>query len=257
MSLRSVAVIPARMASSRFPGKPMKTILGMPMIGHCYHRVKMCAELEATYVATCDQEIFDYVENIGGNAVMTLDSHERASDRAAEAMLQIEERLSERIDILVMVQGDEPMDTPKMITDAIRPLHEDPMLQVVNLMGKIQSTQEFEDPNTVKVVVDSKNNALYFSREPIPSRKKGWNQVPMWKQICVIPFRRDFLLEFNRTPEMPLEQIESVDMMRVLETGGVVRMVETEEESVGVDTPVDLQRVEKLMRNDSLLPSYL
>lgn len=256
MNLRSVAVIPARMASSRFPGKPLKTILGIPMIGHCYHRVNMCADLESTYVATCDQEIFDYVESLGGNVVMTSDTHERASDRAAEAMLEIEAKLGNRIDILVMVQGDEPMDTPKMIKDAIRPLHEDPTLQVVNLMGKIGSTQEFEDPNTVKVVVDSKDNALYFSREPIPSRKKGMDQVPMWKQICVIPFRRDFLIEFNRTPEMPLEQIESVDMMRVLETGGTVRMVQTEEESIGVDTPADLQRVEVLMRDDPLLSSY-
>ena len=103
MSLRSVAVIPARMASSRFPGKPMKTIMGMPMIGHCYHRVKMCAELEATYVATCDQEIFDYVESIGGNVVMTSDSHERASDRAAEAMLKIEEK--SLVDVFILVQS--------------------------------------------------------------------------------------------------------------------------------------------------------
>ena len=257
MGLRSVAVIPARMASSRFPGKPMEEILGMPMIGHCFHRVRMCTELDSTYVATCDEEIFDYIEGIGGNVVMTSRDHERASDRAAEAMLKIEELSNSQIDILVMVQGDEPMDTPEMVSEAIRPLHEDSTLQVVNLMGKIKSISEFEDPNTVKVVVDLKSNALYFSREPIPSRKKGVDDVPMWKQICIIPFRRDFLLKFNDTPETNLEQIESVDMMRVLESGGTVRMVETEEESIGVDTPDDLQKVQLLMKDDPLVPSYI
>ena len=256
MRLRSVAVIPARMASSRFPGKPMQPILGTPMIGHCYHRVRMCPNLDATYVATCDKEIFDYIQGLGGDVVMTSRHHERASDRAAEAMLKIEELSGKPIDLLVMAQGDEPMDTPEMVSDAIRPFNEDASLQVVNLMGDIKSVKEFDDPNTVKVVTDQNNNALYFSREPIPSRKKGVDVVPMLKQICVIPFRRDFLLKFNQTPETPLEKIESVDMMRILEMGGAVRMIKTTEESIGVDTPEDLREVEELMRSDPLLPLY-
>ena len=113
-------------------------------------------------------EIFQYIESIGGKAVMTSDKHERASDRAAEAMLIIEKQAKKRIDILVMVQGDEPMDTPDMISQALEPIQKDPTVDVVNLMGPIESLEEFEDPNTPKVVVDQQNYALYFSREPVP-----------------------------------------------------------------------------------------
>ena len=255
--MRAVAVIPARMASSRFPGKPMALIHGMPMIGHCYSRVRLCDALSDTYVATCDKEIFDYIESIGGKAVMTADTHERASDRAAEAMVKIEETSGERIDILVMVQGDEPMDTPEMVSEALSPMLQDNSVQIVNLMGSIENLDEFEDPNTVKVVVGSDDNAIYFSREPIPSRRKGFDDVPMRKQICIIPFRRDYLLQFNNTPEMPLECIESVDMLRVIECGGQVRMVMTDHQSVGVDTPDHLRRVEQLMVDDALMKKYL
>ena len=252
-----VAVIPARMASSRFPGKPMKKIHGMPMIGHCYHRVRRCTELSATYVATCDSEIEAYVGSIGGRAIMTSDMHERASDRAAEAMLKIEEITGERIDILVMVQGDEPMDTPEMISQALDPIKSDRAVNVVNLMARIDSLEEFEDPNTVKVVADSNDYALYFSREAIPSRKKGFKEVPMRKQVCIIPFRRNYLLEFNEMPETELERIESVDMMRILESGGSVKMVHTDKETYGVDTPEDLLKVEDRMKNDPLMREYL
>jgi len=254
--MRIVAVIPARMASTRFPGKPMAMIHGLPMIGHCLLRVQLCSLIDETYVATCDHEIFDFVEGIGGSAVMTDRSHERASDRAAEAMLLIEKRSGLKTDILVMVQGDEPLDTPTMIVSAISPMIENEEINVVNLMGRIETIEEFDDPNTVKVVTDQDGNAVYFSREPIPSRRKGGPTVPMKKQICVIPFRRDFLLKFNKLPETPLEIIESVDMLRVLESGYSVKMVWTDEPSIGVDTPEDLEVVKKLMGIDPLFSSY-
>ncbi len=255
--MRIVAVIPARMASSRFPGKPMALIHGMPMIGHCYCRIRLCEELDDTYVATCDQEIFDYIVSIGGKVVMTADTHERASDRAAEAMLKIEEQTGKTTDILVMVQGDEPMDTPQMVSEALAPMLADESTNVVNLVAPISNAEEFADPNTVKVVTDPAGNALYFSREPVPSRKKWSGDVPMQKQVCVIPFRRNYLLEFNNTPETPLEQIESVDMLRVLESGGRVRMVPTRYPSIGVDTPEHLERVSQLMADDPLMKGYL
>ena len=220
-----IAIIPARMASSRFPGKPMAEIHGIPMIGHVYFRTRMCPILNETYVATCDQEIFDYIVSIGGKAVMTAVSHERASDRTAEAMLKIESETGHKADIVVMVQGDEPMLTPAMIKQSVSTMRNDPSVQVLNLMAKIKTIEEFDDPNEVKVVVDSQSNAIYFSREPIPSRKKGVEDVPMLKQVCIIPFRRDFLLKFNKLESTPLEIIESVDMMRVIEHGCKVRMV--------------------------------
>ncbi len=156
-----------------------------------------------------------------------------------------------------MVQGDEPMDTPQMVSEALAPMLADESTNVVNLVAPISNAEEFEDPNTVKVVTDPAGNALYFSREPVPSRKKWSGDVPMQKQVCVIPFRRDYLLEFNNTPETPLEQIESVDMLRVLESGGRVRMVPTRYPSIGVDTPEHLERVSQLMADDPLMKGYL
>jgi len=254
--MKSIAIIPARMGSSRFPGKPMAPICGVPMVGHCYFRTQMCADLSGTYVATCDQEIRDYVESIGGEVIMTSATHERASDRTAEAMLEIEKRIGSKIDIVVMVQGDEPMVTPTMISQALAPF-QDVNVNVVNLMSQISTVSEFEDPNEIKVVVDKKDNAIYFSREPIPTRKKGVTDVPMLKQVCIIPFRRDYLIQFNSMDETQLERIESIDMMRIVENGDQVKMVMTDAESYSVDTLEELKSVEKKMRNDKLMASYI
>ena len=251
-----IAIIPARMGSSRFPGKPMAKIHGIPMIGHVFLRTRICRQLSETYVATCDQVIYDYIVSLGGKAVMTADTHERCSDRTAEAMLKIENETGEKVDIVVMVQGDEPMVVPEMIKKSLDPLFSDPALNIVNLMAQIKTIEEFEDPNEVKVVVNCNDNALYFSREPVPSRKKGIMNVPMLKQVCIIPFRRDYLLKFNSLEETPLERIESVDMMRILENEEKVRMVMTGTETLSVDTPDDLERVVELMKNDSFTKEY-
>ena len=251
-----IAIIPARMGSSRFPGKPMARIHGVPMVGHVYFRTQMCSLLRETYVATCDQEIYEYILSVGGKAIMTSDSHERCSDRTAEAMLKVESAAGLKVDIVVMVQGDEPMVTPEMIEAAVNPMLEDPSINLVNLMARIKTVEEFEDPNEVKVVVDLNSRALYFSREPIPSRRKGVKDVPMLKQVCIIPFRRDYLLRFNSLPETQLERIESVDMMRVIEHGEQVHMVMSETETLSVDTPAELQMVSALMINDPLRELY-
>ena len=251
-----IGIIPARMASSRFPGKPLAKIRGVPMIGHVYHRSKMSDILSEVYIATCDKEIVDYAESIGAPAVMTSASHERASDRAAEAMQKIEMETGKKTDIVVMIQGDEPMIVPSMINDAIRPMQNDPEIRVVNLMSRLDTQEEHEDPNEVKVVVDQQDFALYFSREPIPSQKKGALRVPMLKQVCIIPFRRDFLLQFNNLTPTPLEVIESVDMLRVLEHGYKVKMVMSDYRTYSVDTPEDLEYVNKCMEIDALIGKY-
>ena len=254
--MKAIAIIPARMNSSRFPGKPMKLIHDIPMIGHCYYRTSQSKDLLGTYVATCDQEIYDYIVSIGGQAVMTSNSHERATDRTAEAMLKIEHELGEKVDIIVMVQGDEPMVTPDMIDESLRPF-KNKEINVVNLMAYIDTVVEFEDPNEVKVVVDKNNDAIYFSREPIPSRRKGFDNVPMLKQVCIIPFRREYLLKFNETEETELEKIESVDMMRIVENGEKVHMVLTEVSSLSVDTEEDRKNVESKMLGDKLMNEYM
>lgn len=244
--MKILALIPARMGSSRFPGKPMAPILGKPMIGHVFERVSKSPHLTQTAVATCDSEIADYIKSIGGRAIMTGHHHERASDRCAEALEILEKEEKNIYDIVVMIQGDEPMIHPDMITEAVEPMLDDSTCQVVNLLGKIESDSEFEDRNCIKVVCDLQGNALYFSREPIPTRCKVLD-IPMGKQICVIPFQRSFLLEYTHMKPTPLEIAESIDMMRVLEHGLKVRMVPTLHHSFAVDTPSDLKKVEKLM----------
>jgi 3-deoxy-manno-octulosonate cytidylyltransferase (CMP-KDO synthetase) len=235
------------MGSSRFPGKPMARLLGKPMIGHVWERVSSSPLATLTAVATCDVEIADYIRSIGGVAVMTSDTHERASDRCAEALLVLEQERHMRFDIVVMVQGDEPMFHPGMIAEAVQPLIDDPSVRISNLIAPITTAEEFEDRNCIKVVCDLQSDALYFSREPIPTRVRG-GAIPMGKQVCVIPFRRDYLIEYTQMTPTPLEIAESVDMMRVLEHGQKVRMVPTAHQSQAVDTEADLIKVESLMR---------
>jgi 3-deoxy-manno-octulosonate cytidylyltransferase (CMP-KDO synthetase) len=242
-----LAIIPARMGSSRFPGKPMAKILGKPMIGHVYENVVKCDLLTKTVVATCDVEIKDYIESIDGVAVMTGNYHERASDRCAEALGYLEESDGVQYDIIIMVQGDEPMVHPEMISEAVQPMLDNYEILVTNLLGDIESIEEFEDRNCIKVVCDQQSNAIYFSREPIPTRDKTAD-IPMKKQICIIPFRRDFLFEYTDLKPTPLEIAESIDMMRVLEYGMKVRMIPTKYQTHAVDTKSDLAYVEKVMR---------
>ncbi|PYS77441.1 MAG: 3-deoxy-manno-octulosonate cytidylyltransferase [Acidobacteria bacterium] len=255
--VRIVAVIPARMGSTRFPGKPLAPLLGRPMIEHVVRRASMCEALDAVYVATCDEEIGAAVEGFGGAVLMTSPAHERASDRVAEAAGRVE------ADIVVMIQGDEPMVTPGMIAAAVAPMLDDPSVACVNLARRINSREEYVDRNTIKVVTNVHSNALYFSRAPIPALDLARDfssgavaRPPVFKQVCVIPFRRDFLREFARLTPTPLERAESIDMLRLIEHGLGVRLVETKEDTHAVDTPEDLRLVEALMRDDPLLQRY-
>jgi len=251
--MKIIAVIPARMGSSRFPGKPLAPILGRPMIEHVYWRTNLCQELNDVFVATCDPEIFESVEAFGGKAIMTSSSHERASDRVAEAAVDLD------CDVVVMVQGDEPMTHPQMIDESLTPfLNGVEQVACVNLTAKITSQTEFEDRNTIKVVMDEDGFALYMSREPIPTRQiKNFGQIPAFKQVCIIPFAAKTLQEFSRLEPTPLEVAESIDMMRFIEHGRKVKMVETSFSTHAVDHPPDLELVERLLRQDPLTQQYL
>ena len=149
------------------------------------------------------------------------------------------------------------MVTPKIIEASLKPLINNSEVKISNLFREMDSIDEFEDPNEVKVIIDKKGYAIYFSREPIPSRKKGVLNVPMYKQICTIPFRRDYLLEFNNMKQTDLEIIESIDMNRIIENGGKIKMEYSYDESISVDTKNDLDRVIKEMENDLLIKSYI
>jgi 3-deoxy-manno-octulosonate cytidylyltransferase (CMP-KDO synthetase) len=254
--MKIIAIIPARLAATRFPNKPMAKIKGMPMIGHCYIRSKLCSLLDETYVATCDQEIKDYIENMGGKAIMTADVHERATERTAEALLNIEALHPEnKYDIIVMVQGDEPLVDPDMLREAIEPLLQGDKM-VSNLMAALPTQAERDNPNNVKVVTNIKNDAIYMSREPIPSNKKYKAEIAAFRQLGLIAFTRAALLKFVALPTTPLEIIESVDMNRLIENGIPIRMTATKYLADSVDTAEDLARVEKKMQNDLLFHSY-
>ena len=249
---RVVAVIPARMGSSRFPGKPLAPLLGRPMIEHVVRRAAMCERLEAVYVATCDEEIRAAVTALGIEVIMTSPAHERASDRVAEAAERFE------AEVVVMIQGDEPMVTPRMITSAVAPFFEDASVSCVNLARRIEKQEEYFDRNTIKVLSNVRGDAIYFSRAPIPADAFA-NETydpPVFKQVCVIPFRRELLREFARLPQTPLERAESIDMLRLIEHGRPVRLVEIEEETHAVDTPEDLRLVEALLQDDPLVSLY-
>ena len=251
-----IGVIPARMGASRFPGKPMKKMHGMPMIGHCYHRTRLAPGIQETYVATCDTEIADYVISIGGKAVMTSTQHTRATTRTAEALEIIEKQTGSRVDVVVMVQGDEPLIPPETISETLQCFN-DSTVEISNVMCRFRTREAFEDKNNVKIVVNQNNNALYFSREPIPSPWKGWEHMPCYMQTGIIAFRRDTLLNFNAMDETSLEKVESIDMNRVLETGGSIRMVPTDVITIGVDTGEELKAAEALLANDPVMKSYL
>jgi 3-deoxy-manno-octulosonate cytidylyltransferase (CMP-KDO synthetase) len=246
-----IAVIPARMGSSRFPGKPLAKICGLPMIEHVYRRTRLCKALDAVYVATCDEEIAQSVRAFGGQAVMTSPAHRGATDRVAEVARTIEAK------IYVMVQGDEPLITPEMIDRSLEPLLSDASVGCSNLFAPIESENELTDPNTIKVVMRRNGDALYMSREPIPTRTRlPFGKIPAFKQVCVIPFRRDFLLAYASHPPTELELAESIDMLRALEHGDEIRMVRTDASTHAVDTPEDLRRVEAIVASDPLFRRY-
>ena len=251
--MKIIAVIPARMGSTRFPGKPMAPILGRPMIEHVYRRTALCQALSDVFVATCDQEIMDAVETFGGKAILTSSEHQRASDRVAEAASDL------AADVVVMVQGDEPMVYPEMINESVAPFfNEDASIACVNLMTRIRTKAEFEDPNTIKVVMDAERFALYMSREPVPTlHLKDFDHLPAYKQVCIIPFTATGLQVFSQLSPTPLEEAESIDMLRFMEHGHRVKMVETSFSTHAVDTPADLELVEKLLREDALVDRYI
>ena len=187
---------------------------------------------------------------------MTSSAHLRATTRTAEAMEKIEVTTGEAVDIVVMVQGDEPLILPETIGETLHHFS-DPTVEIVNVMSRLRTYEQFVDKNNVKVVVNKNNDAMYFSREPIPSPWRGIDGVPMYMQTGIIAFRRDSLLRFNSQAETQLEQIESIDMNRVLEYGEKIRMVLTEAITIGVDTPQELIDAAELMKGDDTMTAYL
>jgi 3-deoxy-manno-octulosonate cytidylyltransferase (CMP-KDO synthetase) len=239
-----VAVIPARYDATRLPGKPLADIAGRPMIEHVYRRTAAARGVGAVVVATDDERIAAAVKAFGGVAMMTGAAHRTGTDRIAEVAATLP------CEIVLNVQGDEPLIEPAAIEALIAPLAADPMLEMSTICVAIADRSDYLNPNVVKVVKDRAGRALYFSRSPIPHVRDQESGMPdpdchCFKHIGLYGYRRTFLLKFAALPQTPLERAESLEQLRALEHGYRIHTVETRHDSIGVDTPEDLERVRR------------
>lgn len=250
--MKITAVIPARYASTRFPGKALADIGGKPMILHVYERTRKASLISRVIVATDDTRIADAVCQAGGEAIMTSTSHETGTDRLAEVVSSLD------TDLVVNVQGDEPLIEPAMIDQAIEPFLADPDLMIGTLKTRVRCLHDFLSPNVVKVVTDTNGTALYFSRSPLPFFRDKWQDLKdesfasgkllCFKHVGLYVYRRDFLLKFAAMPPTFLEISEKLEQLRAVENGVPIRVVETEFTSIGVDTPEDLCKAQERYR---------
>ena len=251
--MKIVIGIPARMGSTRFPGKPLCDILGKTMIEHCYKRCSLSKYATSLFVAACDKEIQQTVEGFGGTVIMTDSNIQRPGLRVASAAETLD---LDDDDIVVVVQGDEPLVHPDMIDLAIQPLLDEKDVYVSNLTAEL-SEEEWKDSGEIKVVCDLKMNAMYMSRAPIPSIDHEEQRATWYKQVCIMPFRWHFMKKFNHSLQpTPLELQESIEMNRAIQHGYKVRMVPSPYIAKSVDTNDDRIKVEQLMHNDSVYKQY-
>ena len=243
---RSVlGVIPARFASSRFPGKALVSLNNKPILQHVWEKACLATSLSQVIIATDDQRIFDAAKDFGAQVVMTSSSHLSGTDRVSEAASL------QSCDIVVNIQGDEPLIDPAAINLATQALIDDSSLVMSTLKRRIDVPSEITNPNVVKVVTGFSGDAIYFSRCPIPYNR-GVNE-PYYKHIGLYVYRKDFLLNYSSMPVGPLERAESLEQLRALENGHRIRVIETQYESLGVDTPEDLDRVIQLISQGTSL----
>jgi len=246
--MKVIAVIPARYASTRFPGKPLADLLGRPMLQWVWERSCQAERVDRVLVATDDRRIATVVEGFGGEVVMTRADHASGTDRLAEAVRGIE------ADLVVNVQGDEPLIDPAIIDAAIAPLLDDSSLAMGTLKTSLETVEDCLNPNVVKLVTDLEGRALYFSRSPIPHQRgaeldrAALAERPYFRHIGLYVYRRDFLLDFAAWDPTPLEQLEQLEQLRALEHGARIMTVTVESSAHGVDTPEDLERVAALVQ---------
>ena len=251
--MKITAVIPARYASTRFEGKALADIVGKPMVQHVYERTARAGLVSEVLVATDDERIASAVRAFGGRVEMTSRDHETGTDRLAEVAARLDS------DIIVNVQGDEPLIEPAMIDEAIEPLAKDPGIPMGTLKSRIKYLHDFLSPNVVKVVTDWEDYALYFSRSPLPNFRDKWNDLKdeafasgkllCYKHVGLYVYRREFLLQYAQMSPTYLEMAEKLEQLRVLENGYRIKVVPTEYESIGVDTPCDLDKVLEKLKN--------
>lgn len=244
MSQKTIAIVPARMASSRYPGKPLAMIAGLPMIEHVRRRAMLAKGIDEVVVATCDRQIAEVVEKAGGRAIMTADTHERSTERVAEAMRSLTG------DVVVVAQGDEPLLLPSDLELVAAPFGQRPEVNSVSLLSILEGQADLSNPNIVKAVCDRQGYIMLYSRAPIPYFQKQ-GPCPVYRETGIRAFRADCLQTYVSLPETPFEKVEAVDMMRLREHGYQVLGVVTAGVTLGVDRPAEVERIEEELRKDS------
>lgn len=244
--MKFIGIIPARYASTRFPGKPLALLGGKPVIQHVYEKV--AAVLEAAYVATDDERIYDIVKSFGGQVVMTRTDHKSGTDRIEEAI----EKIGGEWDVVVNVQGDEPF-VAKSQLDTICHCFDDPTTQIATLGKPFESMEAVQNPNSPKIVVDNMGFAMYFSRSVIPyvrgKEMSSWlTHYPFLKHLGIYAYRKDVLRQVTQLPQSSLEIAESLEQLRWLQNGFKIKVGTTDVETVGIDTPQDLERAEEFLK---------
>lgn len=244
--MKFIGIIPARYASTRFPGKPLALLGDKPVIQHVYEKV--AAVLEAAYVATDDERIYDVVKSFGGQVVMTRTDHKSGTDRIEEAI----EKIGGEWDVVVNVQGDEPF-VAKSQLDTICHCFDDPTTQIATLGKPFESMEAVQNPNSPKIVVDNMGFAMYFSRSVIPyvrgKEKSSWlTHYPFLKHLGIYAYRKDVLRQVTQLPQSSLEIAESLEQLRWLQNGFKIKVGTTDVETVGIDTPQDLERAEEFLK---------
>lgn len=237
--METIGIIPARLGSSRFPGKVLADLLGRPMIQWVWEAAKRTHCLEDLIVATDEERVVRAVESFGGKAILTSRDHRSGTDRIVEVVAAL------KVKVVINIQGDEPMLEPSMVDDLAKLMLDDPDIGMATLMHSISDPEELEDPNVVKVVTDKDGFALYFSRAPIPYWKISHQRA--FKHIGMYAYTKDFLLKFAKLPSTALEQQEALEQLRALECGFRIKVIETKHNPVGVDTPADLEKVKGLL----------
>jgi len=242
-----IGIIPARYASTRFPGKPLAFINGKSIIQRVFERCKLAEALDTVIVATDDERIFDHVYKFGGEAVMTSEAHQNGTSRCVEAISIIEKKTGSACDVVINIQGDEPFIQPEQINQVVA-IFNQPDTQIGTLAKKIASEEELFNPNAVKLVADKKNQALFFSRNPIPfvrdTDKPQWlSDAVFYKHVGLYGYRKEILLKIAKLEPTALELAEKLEQLRWMENGYKISVAYTEYESIGVDTPEDLLKL--------------
>tara|TARA_X000000950_G_C13897766_1_gene653618 strand:+ start:1873 stop:2613 length:741 start_codon:yes stop_codon:yes gene_type:complete len=245
--MKVVAIIPARLKSSRLPGKPLIKINKKTMIEHCFHLANKSEIINKTIVATCDKKINNFLKSVNIPYITTSINHKRATTRTSEALKKIEKKLNTQFDIIIMVQGDHPYVSRNIFNRILKEFN-DKKVQIVNVASIINKPKDINDKNNVKVITNNLNDAIYFSREPIPSKWNNKEKIDYLMQTGIIAFRKNQLAKFNSSSPTRLEKIESIDMNRLIENSKKIRILKTKQFIIGVDTYSDVIRVRKLIK---------